>query len=177
VETVIQLAKEEDLTEYYESLLRIIKTTNGVNGFPYFSPRTDLPEPNEYLKKFRDSFLEDDDSKREQNLLLMKADRKIIGNLLLTKIPLETASHRRSINGISVEEEYRGRGLSKELLNYCIQFSKNIGVEYLDLGVFTENKNAIKLYEKFGFEQVALIEDEFRVNGKKLDSIQMCLKL
>jgi ribosomal protein S18 acetylase RimI-like enzyme len=97
--------------------------------------------------------------------------------LLLTKIPLETASHRRSINGISVEEEYRGRGLSKELLNYCIQFSKNIGVEYLDLGVFTENKNAIKLYEKFGFEQVALIEDEFRVNGKKLDSIQMCLKL
>ena len=177
METNIELAKEEDLAEYYESLLRIIKTTNGVNGFPYFSPRTDLPEPDDYLKKFRDSFLEADDSQREQNLLLMKAEGKIIGNLLLSKIPLETASHRRSINGISVEEAYRGKGLSKVLLDYCIDFAKKIGVEYLDLGVFTENKNAIKLYEKYGFEQVAIIEDEFRVNGKKLDSIQMCLKL
>ena len=55
------------------------------------------------------------------------------------------------ISNLGVEEKYRNKGIGTELLN----FIKNKAIENnctdLYLTVNEENKNAIKLYEKFGF--------------------------
>lgn len=52
----------------------------------------------------------------------------------------------------SVDEKYRGKGIGTELLNYVKDFGKENNCTDLYLTVNEENKDAINLYEKFGFK-------------------------
>jgi GNAT superfamily N-acetyltransferase len=49
-----------------------------------------------------------------------------------------------------VIEEYRGKGISKRLMESAIDFLKQAGHSEVRLSAFAQNK-AIKLYEKMGF--------------------------
>ena len=55
---------------------------------------------------------------------------------------------------IAVSESHRGQGIGKELLKFVIEYFKNKLCEKIFLDVRVSNKNAIKLYENFGFEKV-----------------------
>lgn len=175
----ISLATQEELYSYYKHLNTILLEQNGRNGIPYFSPRTELPEDKDaYLKKFTDSFKEEDPKKRENILFLAKKGDHIVGNLFLQKMPLESLSHRIQINGLGVDIAFHGQGIGKELMNEAIRFSKELqGIDYLELGVTKINAIAIELYEKLGFEIISEIEDEFRIEGEKLTSLTMRLDL
>jgi len=61
-----------------------------------------------------------------------------------------------------------------ELINHAklTGTTKNIS-----LGVRDGNSNAIKLYEKFGFEKVGIHKDYFNVDGTYYDEILMDLYL
>ena len=66
------------------------------------------------------------------------------------------------IQNFIVHPQYRGRGFGEALLNYVIDFAKKNN--FLELHVWTEfdNKRAIALYERLGFEKRSLLlEYEF----------------
>ena len=48
----------------------------------------------------------------------------------------------------------RGRGLGQEILNECLKAAKEIGFKYCYLETFNTMKNAMKLYEKNGFDKI-----------------------
>jgi RimJ/RimL family protein N-acetyltransferase len=51
-------------------------------------------------------------------------------------------------------------------------------VEWVDLGVFSDNVKARRLYERLGFEQVGLVRDAFRLtDGTSLDDVLMVKRL
>jgi ribosomal protein S18 acetylase RimI-like enzyme len=50
-----------------------------------------------------------------------------------------------------VLDEYRGKGISKQLINTAVEQFKQEGYSEIRLSVFEGNK-AIKLYENLGFE-------------------------
>jgi ribosomal protein S18 acetylase RimI-like enzyme len=50
--------------------------------------------------------------------------------------------------------EYRGRGISKLLLDKCIVEAKQRGAKKIILYSNSQLQTAIKLYEKYGFEHV-----------------------
>lgn len=59
-----------------------------------------------------------------------------------------------SITNIAVHHEYRQRGIASKILEKIISHGKNENLEFITLEVRESNINAIKLYEKFGFEKV-----------------------
>jgi GNAT superfamily N-acetyltransferase len=53
---------------------------------------------------------------------------------------------------IFVKEEFRRKGIAKEIFNVLQPVLKNMGVKQISFHVFAKNKNAISLYEQCGFE-------------------------
>lgn len=56
------------------------------------------------------------------------------------------------IEAICVDEKSRGKGIGTELLKYVRKFGKENNCTDLYLTVNKENKNALKVYEEFGFK-------------------------
>lgn len=51
------------------------------------------------------------------------------------------------------DPEYQGQGFGTELLDYSIEYLKNLGVKQLLLEVRKSNRKAQTVYEKFGFQK------------------------
>lgn len=60
---------------------------------------------------------------------------------------------RGYIHNVTVYNEYRGKGLGEMALNHCINKVKEAGFSKATLNVDGENKNALGLYKKLGFEE------------------------
>ena len=60
------------------------------------------------------------------------------------------------IHDIEVKPEYRGKGYGKQLLILFLSEMKSRGVTEVTLEVRIDNVVAISLYEKFGFERIAV---------------------
>ena len=60
------------------------------------------------------------------------------------------------IMNIVVRKEYRNQGIGKKLLEELIIISKRTNLEIINLEVNIKNEIAIKLYKKFGFEQIGI---------------------
>lgn len=50
--------------------------------------------------------------------------------------------------------EGRGKGLGQQVLSACLQKAKELGFEYCYLETFNTMKDAMRLYEKNGFEKI-----------------------
>lgn len=62
----------------------------------------------------------------------------------------DALKHRAGL-GMGVLNDYRGRGIGKDLLRTCLDKARTNGVKRIDLEVRADNEIAISLYEKFGF--------------------------
>ncbi len=69
------------------------------------------------------------------------------------------------IYGVGVAEEYRGRGLSKKILNEIYEYYKDKNVSFLYL--VPENEGLFKMYEKLGYKT------EFYLNKTAFDLIEI----
>ena len=58
---------------------------------------------------------------------------------------------------IVVAPDQRGKGVGKALLNEVINWAKIKKLEYVELSVLTQNKNAIELYEKMDFVECSKV--------------------
>lgn len=55
--------------------------------------------------------------------------------------------------GMMVHKAYQGTGIGKKLMSEILDLADNwLMLARIELGVFTDNEKAIKLYEKFGFK-------------------------
>ena len=75
---------------------------------------------------------------------------------------------------IRMGKEIRGKGIGKRLMNNAIEVAKkNLKIEILELCVFSENKIAQNLYNKFGFKKIGIIKKRIKKKKKYLDDILM----
>lgn len=68
---------------------------------------------------------------------------------------------------IFVLPEYRGKGVSQEIINELLQWSKDRNIHEIRLEVYSDNYGAIKAYEKVGMKQHMI---EMRIDLKKAES-------
>lgn len=66
------------------------------------------------------------------------------------------------LDDLYVLPEFQNRGIGSEIINKCIQESKND----LYLYVFTENIRAIALYERFGFTTVRAVSNTRKIMAR-----------
>lgn len=74
------------------------------------------------------------------------------------------------------EDAYRGKGFGKKSLQLLIDYGFNkLGLQKINLGVFSENKIAIKCYKSFGFKVEGVLKREAFFNGKYHNLILMAI--
>ena len=64
------------------------------------------------------------------------------------------ADDTATLDSVAVLKEYRGQGISDELINAFLEKLKEAGVSACRLGVLGENTAARRFYERNGFEQL-----------------------
>lgn len=57
---------------------------------------------------------------------------------------------------IFIQEQYRGNGLGKDAIKVVENWLNQFNIVHFDLHVFGNNKNALRLYEKLGFEVTSI---------------------
>lgn len=84
-------------------------------------------------------------------------DGKVIGYVFAEIKPVENADlyqvkRTGFIDSLVVSENHRGKGVGSELLNKTFSWFKSQDVTVCTIGVMKENKKALSLYEKLGFQ-------------------------
>ncbi len=101
----------------------------------------------------------------------------VVGYLYLAGGELASELHRVNL-GMGVLGSYRRRGGATSLLDAAVRWARQQpNIEWIDLGVFSDNPGAQALYERHGFEVLGRTPDRFRVEGQSLDEILMTLNV
>lgn len=91
----------------------------------------------------------------------------IIGTVSLLKMDNQTFE----LSKMAVSEGIQGLGIGKKLLQHCIEVAKEQQIKKLILYSNRSLKPAIHLYEKFGFEEIALEEGIYERADIKMEKI------
>ena len=70
---------------------------------------------------------------------------------------------------MSVDPEFRGKGISKILLDHCLEEAKKKNAKKIFLFSSSKLQTAIKLYEKYGFQHVAVTDAPFLTADVKME--------
>ena len=99
-----------------------------------------------------------DPSTHEQTLIFLgevegvvaaKAELMVPPSVLHTQISSAVGYVKRVV----VHPDYRGRGLSRKLMEHVVAYARNeLGLDAIDLHVWDSNMPAIRLYESLGFQ-------------------------
>ena len=96
---------------------------------------------------------------------LAEADGKIVGSAALMK----EQEGEYELAKMSVTAAYRGKGISKLLIERCLYKAKAIGAKKLSLFSNHQLQTAIGLYEKYGFKHVALHNSPFETADVRME--------
>jgi ribosomal protein S18 acetylase RimI-like enzyme len=97
---------------------------------------------------------------------------KVVGWADVTPAANPRLSHRGFL-GMGIIESHRGKGLGSQLLTACLDHAKKIGLEKVELAVYSTNTPAIALYKKSGFEQMGYVKNYRKLDGKYFDCLEM----
>jgi len=98
-------------------------------------------------------------------IFLLKEEDVIIGTAGIFKIN----SHEYELIKMSVAPEHRGKKFGDMLLEKCINQAKAMNASKLILFSNSHLQTAIRLYEKFGFRHVEVIDAPFKTADIKME--------
>ncbi len=102
----------------------------------------------------------------------------VAGAELIGSVHVGRSRHGFGELGMTVAQEWRGRGVGSALLEAAIESARAHGLHKLSLSVFAHNDRAIALYRKFGFvEEGRRVKQYRRSSGELWDAIDMGLLL
>ncbi|SFQ29686.1 L-amino acid N-acyltransferase YncA, partial [Butyrivibrio proteoclasticus] len=150
---ILRNARPEDSA----ALIEYLRTTSAETPYLIREPE-EITITEEQENKFIQAKI---DAEREL-MLVAFIDGKHIGNCSLMSIaPYKRYSHRCDVE-IALYKEFCGCGIGKAMLQTVLDVAKNIGYEQAELEVMAENKDAIAMYEKLGFEKFGTFPDNMK---------------
>ncbi|MBR2676521.1 MAG: GNAT family N-acetyltransferase [Solobacterium sp.] len=102
-------------------------------------------------------------------------DNELIADGSIHSLP-RRMSHRAEF-GITVVRDEWNKGIGSILMEKLIGFAKEAGIEIINLEVRADNRNAIHLYEKYGFRHIGTSPAYFKIGGEYIDFEIMYLDL
>jgi NAD(P)-dependent dehydrogenase (short-subunit alcohol dehydrogenase family) len=106
----------------------------------------------------------------------LRIDGAMCGHCDLKGGQLASELHRATI-GIGIQAAYCNAGHGRRMMEAVIAWGRESGLDWIDLGVFSNNTRAIALYRKLGFSEIGVSRDRFRIDGESIDDISMALAL
>jgi len=114
---------------------------------------------------------------RDTNLMLVaKINQVIVSQLFLDVSTQPRLSHIGHL-GLSVSKAHWGKSIGSQMLEQSIDWAKKKRLSKLQLQVRTDNHQAIKLYEKFGFVCEGKITQALKIQQHFYDEFVMGLTL
>lgn len=131
----------------YEDVLPIIKL---LANDPLGKQRESYQEP--LLVNYYTAFAEIDNDKNNY-LMVVENHNKIIGTFQLTIITYLTyqGGKRGQIEGVRIDEQYRGQGIGKRMIEWGINKSREKGCHLVQLTMDKKRFETIEFYKKLGF--------------------------
>lgn len=154
-------------------MLEHLKLTSGeTDNMARYADEITMTEEAErqFLKKLAES-------KRGFMVLAYIGDELVASAGVNTVAPYERYAHRGEF-GISIKKKFWNMGIGSAVMEEIIAVARLAGYEQLDLEVVATNKNAIRLYEKFGFVTFGRQEHSFKYrDGTYAAQLLMALEL
>jgi RimJ/RimL family protein N-acetyltransferase len=109
---------------------------------------------------------------------LLVDEQRVVGHLELRGGRVPAEMHRATL-GMGILRAYTARGHGRRLVETALRWAREeAGLGWIDLGVFSNNAPARKLYARMGFVEVGLREDAFHLDaGPRIDDVQMTMRL
>ena len=157
---IAELSDAQAVHTYYAKLLK--------EKIPYIrdNPIPSVEDEIKFVQNFVDG---------PGDLLLVLDGSEVIGMLGMERSGHYQESHRIHI-GISIQKEYRVKGLGTQLLNKANEWAANNSIHSIELEVIASNP-AVKLYKSLGYNVVGRISNGYKVNNEYYDVLHMQLIL
>ena len=110
------------------------------------------PEEIEITLEEEKDFIKDIASRDNEIMIAAFINNELAGNAALTCMSNNLKLKHRAVFGISIKEKYWNNGIGSTLIKEIIKEAKKMGYEQIELGVFSDNEKARRLYERSGFE-------------------------
>ena len=102
---------------------------------------------------------------------------EMVGHIELRGGRVPAEMHRATL-GMGIMRAYTARGHGGRLVEVAVKWAREAELAFIDLGVFSDNAPARKLYKRMGFVEIGTREDAFRLDaGVDVDDVLMVLKL
>jgi ribosomal protein S18 acetylase RimI-like enzyme len=100
------------------------------------------------------------------------AGNRVVGWCDISRSKNPRLCHRGGL-GMGVHADYHGQGIGTKLLEHCLVQATALGLEKIELQVYTENKAAIALYKKLGFKEEGLLKKYRKLGDRYFDVLSM----
>lgn len=151
-----------------------MKTLNADNATEEYCGWLNDPEVNRYLetrqatKESIKKYIEEKNKSSDSLFLgiFFKENEKHIGNIKLE--PIDFKDYKATMGILIGDKNYWGKGVGTEAVKLIVKYGfENLGLLEINLGVISENKAAIRVYEKAGFRVEKINEKSVLMSIKK----------
>ena len=134
-----------------------IKSVSEKTFYETFSSENTKEDMENYLKEnFSYEQIESEVKNNASKFYIVEHDKEAVAYMKLNfdKAQTEKGHHNTlEVQRIYVLQEYKGNRIGKRLIEKAIEIGRDNQLNYIWLGVWENNMNAIKFYEKQGFEK------------------------
>ncbi|MEI4832043.1 GNAT family protein [Bacillus sp. FJAT-53711] len=167
-EVIIREALQKDA----QSMIDFYNVVGGETDFLSFGK-------NEFSMSLHDyeNFIESTGADNNSIILLATMDDEIISIASITSSPKARTKHVGTL-GIVIAEEHCGFGLGRKMMEELIEWAKENGTtKKIHLVTREDNDKAIELYQKVGFKEEGLLQQDTYINGEYYNTLIMGLML
>lgn len=173
----VRAARHDDIDAFADHVLRS-SAQSGTAGAPHYSLSRSLvrQEVREATQVRWTRGL--DEPLWGRAWLLLASPSVVVGHVELRGGRVKAEFHRATL-GMGIQLEHTSKGHGRRLIDAAIAWARDDAkLSWIDLGVFTGNERARKLYERVGFRAIGVREDAFRIDaGMSIDDVLMVLSL
>ena len=163
-ELIIRRPKIEDA----QAMLKYLNKVGGESDYLLFGENEmplSLEEEIDFIKNVN--------MNKESILVLGIVNDEIISISNLVSPARKRIRHTSEL-AISVAKSHWNIGIGNCVMEFLMNFARESDfITVVNLKVHTENKNAIKLYKKNGFEEIGIYKKFFNINGEYFDAMIM----
>lgn len=105
------------------------------------------------------------------------SNRVPVGMMALRLNGAVKKAHRAALTGVYVRAAFRGAGVAGRLLHAVVSTARGDGIRQIELGVRSDNQNALRFYVQHGFVVVGRIPCGYRDEHSTTGEILMVLQL
>ena len=105
--------------------------------------------------------------------VIAQSNGRIVGDATLQFSPIGWTKHQAELR-LSIDPSWRRHGLGTLLLQNLINISARLGLEQLTAEIPLELNRALRLFKKFGFDEVTMLKGFVRnLEGRESDLVLM----